>query len=46
MKGGSWFSNMDLARITVRGKALPTQKMNYIGFRCARSVASKAPDTN
>lgn len=42
MKGGSWFSNMDLARITVRGKALPTQKMNYIGFRCARSVSEKA----
>ncbi len=46
MKGGSWFSNMDLARITVRGKALPTQRMNYIGFRCALSLGPKAPDTN
>lgn len=46
MKGGSWFSNMDLARATVRGKALPTQKMNYIGFRCARSKGPEAPETN
>ncbi len=46
MKGGSWFSNLDLARITVRGKALPTQKMNYIGFRCAQSVSEKAAAKN
>jgi len=39
MKGGSWFSNLDLARAPVRGKALPTQKQNYIGFRCALSAA-------
>ena len=36
IKGGSWFSNMDLARITVRGKSLPDQRQNYIGFRCAK----------
>jgi len=38
IKGGSWDSNLDLARPAVRGKALPDQKKNYIGFRC---VASK-----
>lgn len=36
MRGGSWFSNMDLARSTVRGKLTPDQRQNYIGFRCAR----------
>ena len=36
IKGGSWFSNMDLARITVRGKNLPNRRHNYIGFRCAK----------
>lgn len=36
IKGGSWFSNMDLARITVRGKSLPDRRSNYIGFRCAK----------
>ncbi len=36
IRGGSWFSNLDLARSAVRGKALPTQRMNYIGFRCVR----------
>ena len=34
MKGGSWNSNLDLARGPVRGKALPDQKKSYIGFRC------------
>lgn len=38
IKGGSWNSNLDLARPAVRGKSLPNQKKNYIGFRC---VASK-----
>ena len=38
IKGGSWDSNLDLARPAVRGKALPDSKKNYIGFRC---VASK-----
>ncbi len=38
IKGGSWNSNLDLARPAVRGKAFPDQKKNYIGFRC---VASK-----
>ncbi len=37
IKGGSWNSNMDLARGAVRGKALPDQKKNYIGFRCVAS---------
>jgi iron(II)-dependent oxidoreductase len=36
IRGGSWFSNLDLARSTVRGKALPNQRLNYIGFRCVR----------
>ncbi|WP_282010335.1 formylglycine-generating enzyme family protein [Nitrospina watsonii] len=36
MRGGSWFSNMDLARTAVRGKLTPDQRQNYIGFRCAR----------
>ncbi|MEE8205681.1 MAG: SUMF1/EgtB/PvdO family nonheme iron enzyme [Nitrospinaceae bacterium] len=36
IKGGSWFSNMDLARITVRGKGLPDRRYNYLGFRCAK----------
>jgi len=35
-KGGSWFSNMDLARTALRGKMLPDQRQNYIGFRCAK----------
>ena len=34
MKGGSWNSNLDLARVPVRGKALPDDIKNYIGFRC------------
>ena len=38
IKGGSWYSNLDLARPAVWGKAFPDQKKNYIGFRC---VASK-----
>ena len=38
IKGGSWDSNLDLARPAIRGKAFPDQKKNYIGFRC---VASK-----
>jgi formylglycine-generating enzyme required for sulfatase activity len=37
IKGGSWNSNMDLARPAVRGKALPEDKKNYIGFRCVVS---------
>ena len=36
IKGGSWFSNMDLARIAVRGKSLPDKRYNYLGFRCAK----------
>ena len=36
IKGGSWHSNMDLARSAIRGKAIPYQPQNYIGFRCAR----------
>jgi formylglycine-generating enzyme required for sulfatase activity len=36
IKGGSWFSNMDLARIAVRGKNLPDRRYNYLGFRCAK----------
>jgi iron(II)-dependent oxidoreductase len=36
IKGGSWFSNMDLARIAVRGKSLPDSRHNYLGFRCAK----------
>ncbi|MBI4383347.1 MAG: SUMF1/EgtB/PvdO family nonheme iron enzyme [Nitrospinae bacterium] len=35
IKGGSWNSNMDLARVALRGKAPPDQQQNYIGFRCA-----------
>lgn len=34
VRGGSWNSNMDLARTAVRGKALPKQQQSYIGFRC------------
>ena len=34
IKGGSWKSNMDLARSAIRGKAIPDQPQNYIGFRC------------
>jgi len=37
IKGGSWHSNMDLARGSVRGKALPDQIKNYIGFRCVKT---------
>ncbi len=36
IKGGSWFSNLDLARISVRGKNLPDRRQNYIGFRCVK----------
>ena len=39
IRGGSWISNMDLARSAVRGKALPDQMLNYIGFRCVRSIS-------
>ncbi len=34
IKGGSWDSNLDLARPAIRGKAFLDQKKNYIGFRC------------
>ena len=34
IRGGSWNSNMDLARTAIRGKALPEQRQNYLGFRC------------
>ena len=34
IRGGSWNSNMDLARTAIRGKALPKQQQNYLGFRC------------
>ena len=37
IKGGSWSSNLDLARPAVRGKAIPGDKKNYIGFRCVSS---------
>ncbi|HIE42301.1 MAG TPA: formylglycine-generating enzyme family protein [Nitrospinaceae bacterium] len=37
IKGGSWNSNLDLARPAVRGKANPEDKKNYIGFRCVVS---------
>ncbi|TDJ50727.1 MAG: formylglycine-generating enzyme family protein [Nitrospina sp.] len=36
LRGGSWFSNLDLARVAVRGKGLPGRAQNYIGFRCAQ----------
>lgn len=36
IKGGSWQSNMDLARAAIRGKAIPDQRQNFTGFRCAR----------
>ena len=36
IKGGSWFSNLDLARIAVRGKNLPDRRSNYVGFRCVK----------
>lgn len=36
IKGGSWQSNMDLARSPIRGKAIPDQRQNFTGFRCAR----------
>ena len=35
-KGGSWASNMDLARSALRGKMLPDRRQNYLGFRCAK----------
>jgi len=38
VRGGSWNSNMDLARAAIRGKALPKQKQNYIGFRCVMQL--------
>lgn len=36
IKGGSWFSNLDLARIAVRGKSLPERRNNFLGFRCVK----------
>ena len=38
VRGGSWHSNMDLARTAIRGKALPDQRQNYIGFRCIKRL--------
>lgn len=35
IRGGSWNSNMDLARSALRGKSFPDKAYNYIGFRCA-----------
>ncbi len=37
IRGGSWNANLDLARTTVRGKSLPDQQQNSVGFRCARN---------
>tara|TARA_B100000686_G_C16761230_1_gene958841 strand:+ start:1253 stop:2056 length:804 start_codon:yes stop_codon:yes gene_type:complete len=36
IKGGSWYSDMDLARSALRGKIPPGQRSNYVGFRCAK----------
>jgi iron(II)-dependent oxidoreductase len=41
IRGGSWYSNLDLARAATRGKALPEAGFNYLGFRCARDAAEK-----
>jgi len=40
IKGGSWYSNMELARSALRGKSFPDRRANYIGFRCARDRSS------
>jgi len=36
IRGGSWNSNLDLARSALRGKAIPDRPQNSVGFRCAR----------
>lgn len=38
IKGGSWKANMDLARSAVRGKSLPDQRWNWVGFRCVKEL--------
>ena len=40
IKGGSWFSDMDLARSASRGKSFPHAARNYLGFRCAKDSNS------
>ncbi|MEC7640563.1 MAG: SUMF1/EgtB/PvdO family nonheme iron enzyme [Nitrospinota bacterium] len=40
IRGGSWNSNMDLARSALRGKSLPDKGYNYIGFRCVQEATS------
>ncbi len=41
IKGGSWFSDMDLARSALRGKNMPNHRQNYVGFRCVKDTSSK-----
>jgi len=42
LKGGSWKSSPDLARISFRHLANPSFKNSTFGFRCAKSIKPKA----
>jgi formylglycine-generating enzyme required for sulfatase activity len=35
VRGGSWFNDPQLVRVSVRGRGLPTDRGNDVGFRCA-----------
>ena len=37
LRGGSWFFNLEYARCAFRLRFYPFDRLNYVGFRCARS---------
>ena len=38
LRGGSWFNSQNSARCAYRTRSLPNERLNYIGFRCARTI--------
>jgi len=38
LRGGSWYSNVNYARSSIRNWVTPVDSYDYVGFRCARSL--------
>ena len=39
LRGGSWSSIPNFLRVAIRNKSYPSLSYDYVGFRCARTVA-------
>ena len=39
VRGGSWDNVPQNLRVSVRGDVSPANRLNYLGFRCARDVS-------